>query len=453
MKRVRRTQLLVEALEDRFCPSLTLTLASGTLFISGSPTGSPLLLNETAANSFKVMDGTMNLGTYSGVSNINMNLSSHTNKAITFDFGGNRLGGNLFINEGLGVHAAPGTTGTGLLNGSIGGSVTVVGGSGDEELRLGTNGQGSADAALAVGGNVTFSPHTNAIVGGKLNTFDTEGGTGPTVTVGGSVSLNNVGNVALGTGTTVGQDVSISAGSGQPENVIDVATINRNLSISSIGTTANINLGFMGLPATIKGSLSANLNTSGNDTFSFTATSTIGGNANISTGAGNDSIVLNGPISGSASVNGGEGNDTITSATTGTVAGNLSLTEGNGNSSVSLDGSVTGNESFTLGSGNDTVTIGNAPNGLLSWNSGNGADSVTFGDSSNAAGETWNVNMRFGTGNDTLTLAGNGTVGSPEALTGFIDMGGPPGGNQFDPTGSTAAGTWVIVSPFTLQNV
>jgi hypothetical protein len=61
--------------------------------------------------------------------------------------------------------------------------------------------------------------------------------------------------------------------------------------------------------------------------------------------------------------------------------------------------------------------------------------------------------MTFGTGSDTLTLAGNGTLLTPNYLTGFVDMGGPPGGNSFDPTGSLAAGTWVVEQPFTLQNV
>jgi hypothetical protein len=107
---------------------------------------------------------------------------------------------------------------------------------------------------------------------------------------------------------------------------------------------------------------------------------------------------------------------------------------------------------WSLGSGNDTVTIGNAPGGTLYWTSGNGNDSVTLGDGTTAAGEFWNVHMQFGTGSDTLALSGPGTLAS-EFLTGFIDMGGPPAGNSFDPTGQLALGNWVIVSPFTLQNV
>ena len=78
---------------------------------------------------------------------------------------------------------------------------------------------------------------------------------------------------------------------------------------------------------------------------------------------------------------------------------------------------------------------------------------MTFGDATNQGPERWNVHMQFGTGSDTLTLAGNGTVASPEQLTGVVNMGGPSGGNAFDPTGSLAAGTWITVAPFTRQNV
>src|SRR5207245_8133889 len=127
---------------------------------------------------------------------------------------------------------------------------------------------------------------------------------------------------------------------------------------------------------------------------------------------------------------------------------------GNGNNDyTAFNGTVGGSLRFNFGNGDNTVTIDHAPAGVLYWTSGNGNDSVMLGGATNAPGETWNVNMRFGTGSDTLTLAGNGTVANPEKMTGFIDMGGPPAGNSFDPTNSLGAGTWVIVSPFTLQNV
>jgi hypothetical protein len=67
---------------------------------------------------------------------------------------------------------------------------------------------------------------------------------------------------------------------------------------------------------------------------------------------------------------------------------------------------------------------------------------VTFGDAT--PGQLWTVNMRFGTGADTLTLTG----ANPEFITGFVDLGGPPGGNTF-----SQGANWTVVQPWTLQNV
>jgi hypothetical protein len=76
---------------------------------------------------------------------------------------------------------------------------------------------------------------------------------------------------------------------------------------------------------------------------------------------------------------------------------------------------------------------------------------VTLGSANTTGPEIWKVNMRFGTGSDTLTL---GATATPQSLTGFVDMGGPPGGNSFDPGNQTGpGGSWTIVQPFTLQNV
>jgi hypothetical protein len=170
------------------------------------------------------------------------------------------------------------------------------------------------------------------------------------------------------------------------------------------------------------------------------------------TNSGNDIVQVQstggaGQISGNLNITSGDGSDSVTVGAAVTVGGNLSINLGNGNDSVTVDAAVGGAINWQLGNGNDSVTIGNAPGGLLTWNSGNGNDSVTFGDATNTPGE-WNVHMQFGTGSDTVTLAGNGTVATPNQLTGVIDTGGPPGVDSFDPTGSLAAGTWVIIPPF-----
>jgi hypothetical protein len=181
------------------------------------------------------------------------------------------------------------------------------------------------------------------------------------------------------------------------------------------------------------------------------------GSFEANTNSGNDTVLVRssgsaGSVSGNLSITSGGGNDSLTIGSNVAVHGNLSITLGGGADSVIEDAPVLGAMSWQLGNGNDTVTIGSAPGGQLTWNSGNGNDSVTFGDASNQPGH-WNVDMQFGNGNDTLILAGNGTVASPNGLTGFIDLGGPAGGNSFDPTGSLGAGTWIIISPFTIQNV
>jgi hypothetical protein len=291
---------------------------------------------------------------------------------------------------------------------------------------------------------------------------------GPGSSVLGDVTTTQIDNVAVGqlggTLTTVGGNVNVNdAGAGAALVVNIFGNVGKSVSV----TGTNFDDIFVLTPASagvggnITGNLTVNLGNSigvlnSGDIFLLDAGTTVGGNANLSTGTATgpgSQFTISGSIFGSLTTNLGSGNDTFTFNAAASVLGTMSVTGGNGNNTVTSDGTVNGSLSFNLGNGNDTVTVGNAPGGQLLWTSGNGNDSVTFGDATNAAGETWNVNMRFGTGNDTLTLAGNGTVASPEALTGFIDMGGPPGGNSFDPTGSLAAGTWVIVSPFTLQNV
>jgi hypothetical protein len=467
MKSTPRSRLWLEQLENRLVPSLTVSSFSGTLFVSGLPTGN-LVLNETAASAFQVMDGTHNLGTYAHISNVNLNLTNHQGNFIEFNLMGNTLTGNLFINVGQGSSVNNAANHVAVYSGRVGGSVTLVGGVGFEALILGFTNGDTTLRGLSVGGDVTFTPKANnvsPIVNDILDTGALLSATaGGTVVIGGNVNTTNASVVGLGARTTVGKNVSIQAGQEFRLRDIDIAaTIDGSASVTggSGPVTDSIDLGgpFSNGAPTILGNLTINL--PGGTPFldlgdSFGAT--VGGNVSITGGTQGGTYTLGGGatpllVNGSLTVNLGDANNTLSVATKAQVGADTQVSAGAGNDSIALDGAMFGNLRVSLGNGNDTVTIGNAPGSQLLWSSGNGNDSVTFGDASNAAGETWNVNMRFGTGNDTLTLAGNGTVASPEGLTGFIDMGGPPGGNSFDPTGSLAAGTWVIVQPFTLQNV
>jgi hypothetical protein len=444
MKPSRRTRLSVLQLETRWCPSLTVSLASGYLMVSGVPNGT-LTIQETGTHLFRVMDGTANLGSYSA-SNINIKLA-HRPGDLNVLLNASGLGGNLFMDLGTGFTGPSGTIHVG--GGKIGGTLTGVHGNGNETYDLGFNSVGATDP-LTVASSVTISAPTSAGVGAgppRDHLFLQTGSA-----VGSDLGTTNVDSVFLAPGSSVGRNVSVSNSLEHttPDTFLE-GSIGQDVSISGPATGISVDLGSLAAATVVRNLSISTLG--GNSVVTLAAGSSVGGTATITTGAGNDFVEMGGQVNGSATVSTGDGNDTFSLDAGAAVAGNFNLTTGNGNDTLTVDGSVSGAMVFTLGNGDNTVTVGNAPGGGLHWTSGNGNDSVTFGDATNAAGEFWNVNMRFGTGNDTLTLAGNGTVASPEQLSGFIDMGGPPGGNSFDPTGSLAAGTWVIVPPFTLQNV
>jgi hypothetical protein len=442
MKQKRRVRIAVEQLEQRWVPA-TVRFVSGYLLISPSSGESAmnLTVKQATVNSFTVTDGASGLGTYSGVANI---LITGANGAdtVTVNLNGLAYAGNLTANTGDGNDTVN-ITGGGAILGNVG----LNTGFGNDSVALAATGA----AGIHFGGTVQVTDLTGA------NTLTV--GNGAASSFGGDLSATGYNTVTLGNGTgaiAFGGNVTVNDGSvslGAKITVSNGVTVNKALNITTGPGADTISLG----NDTVTGNTQINTG-SGNDTVTDTGAAPLfGGNLTISsTGSGNDSVNLSpgaGTVGGTLSVTLGDGTDTVTLNSTLNVNGDLRMTLGNGNDSVTVDSLVNGNMFWSEGNGTDTITIGNAPGGVLNWTSGNGNDSVTLGDATNAAGETWNVHMQFGTGNDTLTLAGNGTVAAPEALTGFIDMGGPPGGNSFDPTGSLAAGTWVIVSPFTLQNV
>ncbi len=456
MKPERSTRLLLENLEARCCPSLTVQLTAAGLTLSGAPQGN-LAVTETSPNVFQVQDGTHNLGSYRNAGNLTLNLTNHQNKSVNINLNGNTLAGNLFINEGAGDNTSSAANGTGIYGGRIGGSLTVIGGSGEEEVIPGFQVTPAPPFAtpvgLSVGGDIVFNarPNLSPFAFNVLDTGILFGAAAPTVTVGGSIQTTFVDAVGIGQNTTVGKNLAYAAAPGEGNGFLGIAGVVRGSVQATFGNGPAGNTFDLTPTGSIGGGLQANMG-NGPAIVLLEAGSTIRANVNFSAGSGNDSFAVADQISGNASFNGGDGTDTITLAPTTGVSGTLSVTEGSGNDSVTIDATVSGTMNVTLGNGNDSVTIGSAPGGTLFWKSGNGNDSVTLGDATNVP-SVWNVHMQFGTGSDTLTLAGNGTVATPNGLTGFVDMGGPPGGNSFDPTGSLAAGTWVTIAPFTLQNV
>jgi hypothetical protein len=442
MRVLHPARLSLELLESRFCPSLTLSLVSSTLTISGVPTGT-LAIAETGTNAFKVTDGSASLPTFSGVSNINVKLSSRPGD-LNVQLNASGLGGNLYEDLGFGFTGPSGTVH--VSGGRIGGNLTIVRGNGNETVDLGINSVGAPDP-LRVGGTVNFTAITSSGSGAASPRDHLILQTGSSIGL--DLSTTNVDSVFLAPGTSVGRNVAVSNTQEHtmPDTFLE-GSVGQDVTISGPGTGIFVDLGSLAA-AVVTRNLS--ISTLGGDSIvGLGAGSLVKGNATITTGAGNDVIELGGQVAGTASVSSGDGNDMVSLDAGAAVSGSLSVTSGNGNSTMTIDGTVSGDMVVHLGNGANTVTIGNAPAGVLRWTSGNGNDSVTLGDGSTTASETWNVSMRFGTGNDTLTLAATGFT---QSLTGFVDMGGPPAGNSFDPTNQLGAGTWVIVQPFTLQNV
>jgi hypothetical protein len=459
MKQKRRTRLAVEQLEQRWVPANVKCVGSPvTMYISPSAGESALnvVVKQTAANMFSVTDGGKNDGGCSGVSNI-LITGGNGADTITIDLNGKVYTGSLTASTGNGADTV--TIMSSAVGGAIRGDVTLLGGPGNHVVNLATGANG-----VAFGGSVQATD----TVAGAANTFNLGAAANTSAsTIGKNLNITGFNTVSLGgaAGDTVDGSVTVNDGLvslGAKITLNDKLTINQNLSVTTGAGNDTIAWG----SDTVTGNVQINTG-AGNDSVSETTgkTAFVGGNLSVTYGSGNDSFAVLGgsgtvlTVGGNLSLSFGDGNDTIALNNNGppstnvNVNGNLDITLGGGANSVSEEAVVNGDMHWHLGNGNDTVTIGNAPGGRLFWSSGNGNDSVTFGDGTNSAGETWNVQMQFGTGSDTLTLAGNGTVATPEFLTGFIDMGGPPGGNSFDPTGSLVAGTWVIVEPFTLQNV
>jgi hypothetical protein len=439
----RRALLALEQLENRWVPA-SVTFFNGNLVIG--PSSGELAMNLTVtqtgvANTFSVTDNGKTLGTYTAVGNIFVT-GTNGSDSVTLNLGTTAYSGNFTANTGNGDDTVD--VESGGAAGAILGNTLISQGLGNDQVFL--NFLSSSSARF--GGNITV---VGTGAGNKVVIF---GNGAAATTVGSNLTITGDSTVILPGGpipNVIQGSLAVNDGVlGIPVKVVVAGvTINKNLTISTGQGNSTVSLGM----DTVGGNAAITMG-AGNDLVNVDD-NVIGGNLSISATTGNDTIALNGPqtIGGNLSIGLGNGTDTIGIDSTTTVGGDMHITLGNGNDGILDDATVNGNAFFSIGAGNDTVTIGNAPAGILSWSSGNGNDSVTLGDGTTAPGEVWNVFMRLGTGNDTLTLGPGGTLANPEKLTGFIDMGGPPGGNSFDPTGQLGLGTWITLPPFTLQNV
>ncbi len=441
MKPQRRARLSLEQLEDRRCPSLTVTLVSGSLYITGVPSGATadpngptLAVTETGTNQFRVTDGNTFLGTYNVPGNMVISLSHRPNN-VDIALNSSGLQGYLQLSLGTGDTVGP-PSAIFVHGGRIGGTLTILSGNGNESFDLGAGPNGSSP--LTVGGDVTVNASRSTGIGlftPPRDTLTLFGGS----TLAASLNTLNVDSVFLDLGSAVNRSVTVND---VVENTSDDVFV-----LGSVGLDMTITGAPAGTFVSLQGPIGRNLYFAhsqmgiGQDHVSLVSTATVGGSASIFTGLGDDIVELSGQVFGSANVNMGQGNDTFEFDGTSQVFGNLSVTGGNGTNSVPLfQGLVDGNLSFNFGNGNNNpVTVVFAPGGLLTWRSGNGNNHLTLGTAPNSG--NFNVDVTFGSGDDTFTLD-NGTG----VLSGRVDGGGRITANVFEQLSGTLAPTFQLIN-------
>jgi hypothetical protein len=375
-----------------------------------------LTLDQTAANTWQVIDGSSSQGTYSGVGDIIV-IGSNAKSSESINLGGFSYTGNLFLNTGNG-------TDTVWVNGAAGSAIL-----GNTNILAG-NGHDSIQVAVPT-------------IGGSLQVTSTEGtdsvsiGTG-SASILGPVTVVNAVSVNLGTGAdTFGGNVSVSSTIVNLPATVNIGSGGSTVFDGNVSVTGGQGNDTVNLAAA---SVAGNLNVStgvGNDSFAVTQATTVSGNFTLQQGSGNDNVALGSlTVQSNAQINLGDGTDTVT-ATTGTVQGNLSVQAGNGADSVSLAATeaVNGTLLYQLGNGADTVNSFASVGGRTEWYSGNGNDSFTLGSGAN----NYDVYAQFGNGADTFTLATTGLV------WGTVDGGTNPN-NVF------VQGMATLTSPWTLSN-
>src|SRR5579862_3872706 len=147
MKQSKRPRLLVEALEVRYCPSVTAVVSHGNLLVTADAPTSKLTVTQTANNTFQVTEGSTSFSsTLSGVTkDIVLNLSNGNDTGVAINLGDSSFAALRNIEANLGG----GTNDLTVSNGTLTGNVDVHSGAGTDAITL-----GSASTALAVGRDV-----------------------------------------------------------------------------------------------------------------------------------------------------------------------------------------------------------------------------------------------------------------------------------------------------------
>jgi hypothetical protein len=481
-----------EGLEARDCPSLTLSYVSSALSIRGTPTAALTVTGQGAAGSniFQVKDGTSILGTYSICRDLVIQIASRPG-GIDIDLNNRAIGGNVLIDLGNGLTAAPSpantvdifdsTSGATRSGGTIRGNLTVLHGNGRETIDVGARRQAAAptyaDLPITVRGNLN-------VVGRESGNLSDTLQVGEGTAVRGSASIVDIDNVSIGLQsstvtdvTTMSGDVSImTAGVSTGLSANLLGNFGRNVIVNAVATTARFNNCTLepvaaNVNSVVAGNLAVTLGQAGlGNRFNLlhggsgTESSVVGGSVTLTStsGAGTlpDVFNIDADINGSLNVNMGEGTNNLLfnaqqpanpNDAGPSVGGSMTVTAGNGTNNIGVTatglfaGTVAGNLSFYLGNGDngmagDPMTVTTGLGGKLLWRSGNGQNFLTLGDGSQDF--FYNVDVVFGNDDDTFET----NLGTNGALNGRVDGGGRLTGNTFTQTSGNLAPTLVVLN-------
>ncbi len=471
--RIRPRRPMLQQLEERTVPSVTTTLSAGTLFIRGSNLSNNLVIAETATpGKFQVTNNGNFVGQFS-FSNLNITMG---NGSDTVDLQiKTALTGNLTVSLGNGAdtfttkNSTPGARigGNTFINTGLGSKLGIAGKYDDLVELYNLRFQGQTTTVLgAAGSNAELLDISNATISGALqvtNIYQTSLGElfAPLTPVQvGSITVNNAqkntdsrtdtfvgpGNdLFLFNNVTVLGNISYTGGNGQdsvelPGDPLTVIApiIGGNVYVNTgegIGTLslgngivgaqiggsvqffggADIDRFFLDSDAVVNGNVYVDLRDGDNQFF---------GNSVAATGAIFDPI-FSAVVGGNLTLIAGNGNNFLATfaggATTLTVAGNLRIQFGNGdnvggaaaapgtitffNTAVSVGGTVR----YQAGTGTNNLDITNETFSSLTLLFSGGPTTVDFNQTSGVFNGTLYID--FGTGFGPKSLGGSAAFG------------------------------------------
>lgn len=418
--------ITIEILENRIAPAavVTVDLTNGLLTLSGDDGDASVILTAIDATHLAVTTGTDTTFSYKGDPGLSSLILDVPVKALDATFGSGSdslsLHGADFKGD-ISIHLGDGATNAVTLDSVTAKGLVVEGGVGTDSVTTIGSGlalKGSASFDVKGGDNAVALGGMNLIVGGD---FVYTGSTGKDsvvlsskVAIKGKLEIDLQGAegtvAALGASIAVGKTFEISAEEALTGEAVNVALFAPAI---TIGGDLQITTG-------AGNDVIANLTLGGK--------TSIKGNVAIDAGDGNDSatLFLYGGKSKGVVIDGGDGDNSMIIALAGASTGNIALTGGSGTDMAvaAIIGGKAGAISMDLGAGGNTGATILVSGGAKSFSYEGGADSDM---------------VAFGALNAKLAAGLTASVGEGAATFFALGLGGGVGGTVKLESSSTAA--------------